>query len=375
MAKYTNSNSWGTEPAWDHLPKDSQDPAVQSQWCKSIQWYHHMTDPSQHKEWVLEWMVEHNFTKLKIGAVRRLHKVSLVADELKSLPVGVNTGVLARLDMLGAPLLPKQTEDLKSAIDYLVVKGSKMSEVDPAATLVPSVRENTKEQIRDMIGDLEGAYDTIIRGQTISFTPEEYIKTKGVKPMLARAIAEWFQKYLDEVKCVLDKNCDEQLVEGYAGYSKKNLVTLMNWLNTLIATLSATKSTVVRKKSKRRKSAIDIVKKVSWKKEDTNLGILSVHPSKAVGAERVVLYNSKTKTVSLLEATNADGLDIKGTTFLNYNDKTSFCKIVRNPKPFLEGLKKAGGIRAIKNSLDTLKTTQKSVTGRMNSETLIFIVL
>ena len=26
---------------------------------------------------------------------------------------------------------------------------------------------------------------------------------------------------------------------------------------------------------------------------------------------------------------------------MNYNDKTSFCKIVRNPKPFLEGLKKA----------------------------------
>jgi len=55
--------------------------------------------------------------------------------------------------------------------------------------------------------------------------------------------------------------------------------------------------------------------------------------------------------------------------------ESPFISIVRNPKPFLEGLKKAGGIRAIKNSLDTLKTTQKPVTGRMNSETLIFIVL
>jgi hypothetical protein len=112
---------------------------------------------------------------------------------------------------------------------------------------------------------------------------------------------------------------------------------------------------------------------MKWKKQDTELGVESIHPSRIIGASKVVLFNAKTRVVTLLEAENADGLDVKGTTVVAFDPKGSKCKKVRKPKDFIKGTKD-GGIRAFKNAFDALKTDEKEGKGRTNEDTIILTV-
>ena len=55
---------------------------------------------------------------------------------------------------------------------------------------------------------------------------------------------------------------------------------------------------------------------------------------------------------------------------MNYNTETSIQKILRNPLEVLERIH-TGGIQAFKNTLETVKSTDAKLTGRLNNETVL----
>jgi hypothetical protein len=158
-------------------------------------------------------------------------------------------------------------------------------------------------------------------------------------------------------------------------FKKGTIRRYQEWLESVVTAFRGVKKvkTFSVRKPKRRTSPIDRVTKMKWKKSDTELGIESVHPSRIVGASKVVLFDTKKRDIVLLEADSADGLDVQGTTIKGFA-VDSKSKKVRKPKVFLQSIKGDIGIRAFKTAFDGLKTEEKTAIGRTNSEMVILTV-
>jgi hypothetical protein len=375
MANKIEQQYWGSEPPWDHLPRDPKDPKIATQYCRAVQWYHNMSDTDDHKKWVIEWMSDNKYKADALAAVKKLADVSLYPGDNADLPLGIITGPIARMLTLGAPLMPQQVDSFRKAILTLIEKGKKQKDA-PAGAPAParaSVRDYVKDQVRELIEEIELVYDSILLGKPVKWECSDFIKSRQVKPMQAHMIADWFDHSLQDIKAVIGGSADDQLKEGYSVYTKSQLKKCMAWLTHVVDTCREMKRPTPIRRVRRRKSPIDRVKSMKWKKSDTDLGVESIHPSRMIGASKVVLFNTKTRVVTLLEAENADGLDVKGTSVVSFDSKGCKCKKVRKPKEFIKAIKD-GGIRAFKNAFDALKTDEKIGKGRTNEDTIILTV-
>jgi hypothetical protein len=68
-----------------------------------------------------------------------------------------------------------------------------------------------------------------------------------------------------------------------------------------------------------------------------------------------------------------DGFTIKGTTLLGYDETSSKTKKLRDPKSVLSRM--IGGVRAINNAWETVKTKETTPNGRFNEHTVIVQVI
>lgn len=374
MSKKIEQQYWGDEPPWDHLPKNPEDVRVATQYCRAVQWYHNMADEADYKKWVMEWMNKNKYSAASIGFVKRLSDVNIYPDEVEGLRSGMIVGPIARMLTLGAPLQPEQTANLKKCVTHLIAKG-KATKEEAVVSGRPSVQDHIREQVRELIEDMELLSDKILSGEKIEWKPEEYIKERGVKPMQSAMIADWFERQTQDINQVLSGKADEQLKEGYSFFKKPVLKRYQEWLTSLVDAFRQVKRAAPPiRRAKRRKPPIERVKRMRWLKEHTEFGITSQHPSRLIGASKAVLFNVKTRVLTLLEADTVDGLDVDGTSVKGFDLKNSKCKKVRKPKEFLSSIKGDIGIRAFKNAFDGLKTDEKEATGRTNDETVILII-
>jgi hypothetical protein len=374
MSKKIEQQYWGEEPPWDDLPKNPEDVRVATRYCRAIQWYHNMADEADYKKWVMEWMTKNKYSAANIAFVKKLSDVSIYPDEVEGLRLGMTVGPIARMLTLGAPLYPQQIADLKKCVAHLISKGKQVRE-ELASSGRPSVRDHVREQVRDMIEEMELVVDKILAGEKVIWKPEEFIKDHNIKPMQSTMIAEWFGKQTSDIDSILEGTADEQLKEGYSLFKKPVLRRYQEWLKSVLDAFRQVKRAAPPiRRVKRRKPPLERVKRMRWKKEDPDLGITSIHPSRIIGASKVVLFNIKARVVTLLEAETVDGLDVDGTSVRGFDPKSSKSKKVRKPKEFLKDTKGDIGIRAFKNAFDALKTEEHEASGRTNEETIILIV-
>ena len=131
------------------------------------------------------------------------------------------------------------------------------------------------------------------------------------------------------------------------------------------------------RKPRRKKSRTpgQIIKKLQYCEKSDEYGISSIDPRKIVGAGKLIVFNTKYKKLIIFEASPlVDGLSVKGTTIVGFDDKKSREKTVRKPKEILKDCA-SGGIRLINNRYNTLKTKEKVPTGRMNENCVLLQVL
>jgi type III restriction enzyme len=117
---------------------------------------------------------------------------------------------------------------------------------------------------------------------------------------------------------------------------------------------------------------VDMCKKVKYQQEDKTLGIKSLSPTKIIGAEKVLLYNTQSAKATIIEANSSHGLSIKGSTIIDFDSSISksYTKKIRKPAEFMKEIKDKG-IRAVKSSLDSIKTSSYECSGRINEDTII----
>jgi hypothetical protein len=170
---------------------------------------------------------------------------------------------------------------------------------------------------------------------------------------------------------------DLQLKEAYAHLSKKQLKERIMFFNTLIE--DAERYGQVNKKTRapRKPRPVSMEKKLKnlkYQKEDKIFKIASINPEKIIGAQELWTFNTKYKILTVFRALDRSGLQVKGTTIIGYDEKTSQSKgCGRKPEPIIDKVQNGGKI-VLRKIMDELKT-DKALQHRVNENTILLRVI
>jgi hypothetical protein len=130
------------------------------------------------------------------------------------------------------------------------------------------------------------------------------------------------------------------------------------------------------------KSADKIVAKVKYKVKDEKYQLVSVNPIDIVGANELWVFNTKTRKLGKYVAINQDpkgmqregtGLSVKGTTIIGFNEDESIQRTLRKPEEQLKEFKACGKVK-LRKFMDTVKTIETKMNGRINADTILLKV-
>lgn len=205
---------------------------------------------------------------------------------------------------------------------------------------------------------------------------QDVLRKRETKSVQAFKVAEHLRNEAAAIQEVLSSK-DDQITEAYSIYPKKVLKEYAAWLGQMSDDCIEFAKGVKKQRKPRRKkikTPAEQVKRIKYQVEDPTWGIRSINPTKIIGADKLVVFNTKYKTLMIYEAADKSGLGIKGTTLINWDDKKSKCKRLRKPKDLLK-IASTEGIRAIKNAYNAVRCKEKTPNGRINGSIVILQAL
>lgn len=328
----------------------------------ALVWYTENTDEKKR----LKYAIEH-FAKL--GKKNEVIALNRATDfEVRQI------GILCRLLSNGNTLSDEHMALLESRVAVLVAKYKVIKEVKKetkVTTNVISIQERMEEKARDLAGEIEGAIDDFVisKGKN-TFSAKNYLLSQSVSAPIAKRIGDMFVKQYNELADAINQE-DEQLVEGYSNFSKRELKAFHKFVGEIIDDCHQMVQTAKAGRAPRKRKPqppSKIVSKMKYMKEFTELSLKSVKPETIVGSTEVWIYNTKYRKVTVYKADNGL-LSVKGTTILGFSLKDSQTMMLRKPEEFFKGL--ALGKRALNSAMKKLTTKPSTPNGRVNEECII----
>lgn len=371
----------------DHSPKwDGVETMTADEFAKAFRvamtWYRLESSGKELKPRVIDWMARNDYTKAQIQSFKK------TKDNRCSPTVGAIAASLLK-GMPGQRADWNEGRDtvawLKDAIAKIINEGkddideddAKAVEVAKPAVYVPTIQERLRDAASQMTEELDAAIDEWILHPD-AFDPKAFktvslLRGKGVKPAHARLVKGFYESMLAEIEEVQVKGCDEQLAEAYQHVSKKNIKKLHDFL---IGIMSACDQIIGEAKlnkaprAKKIKPAEELVKKIKFKATDDRYGIASIPAAQIVGAQQVVVFNTKTRKLGIYTSKTSEGLAVKGTSIVNFTDK-SVQKTLRKPETQIKEFKDLNTARRAQTWLDSIKAVGTVMNGRINAEVMI----
>ena len=273
-----------------------------------------------------------------------------------------------------------------------VVEEKKAEEKAKKNVYVPSIQERIRDQASETCYAIEEWLDGFITDPK-NFNPKgfEFVKHFAkykVSQAHARKIKGFYAGELEEAYLIqklptpgeinrckdeFKKDQMQQLREGYSHLTKSDAKKYLEALELLHGAcdvvIDAAKAT--RKPRKKIPPSKDkLVSKVKYCERDDKLQLVSVNPVDMLDSTEIWVYNIKTRKLGKYVAAEHATIQIKGTTLLHYDEKTSIQKTLRKPADTLKEFKKAGKV-ALRKFMDDIKTTDIKLNGRLNSDTII----
>lgn len=347
VKEYEKSLSGG-EPVW----KNGNESLV-----RALNWYNYHSDTKESKKFTLSYLKE---IKADQKDIQILEKIS--DDYFK------NLGFVCRMKLRGAPLSEKNEKWIKEFIHKLKSKTSPVIE-DKVPTI--SIQDRLNEKIKGYIGEIEGAIDDCLFVKDFTlFEPYEMMQSLHMKAAHANGVIKFFEKRKLEISLIPK---DKELLEGYCNFSKTEIKEYQKLLDKIISDAQklAHNSKVTRSPRKKKPKPVDkVVAKLQFKKDDNGYKIVSINPVDIVGCTQLWVFNTKTRKLGVYNSTDSGGLNVKGTTIVNFNETTSIQKTVRKPEVTLPEVIKSGKV-AIKKLLPAINAVEQALTGRINSDIIL----
>jgi DNA-directed RNA polymerase beta' subunit len=350
----------------------------------ALKYYRLESSGKELKPKVIDWMGRNGYNKNDIQAFKQtadsrcgLTMGAIAACLIKGMPEahpGFNKG------RNSADWLRKEIADVTAQGKNDEVAEEKETKVIKTPAQVYNIQDRIREQAGQMTEEIDVAIDNWIIDAE-AFDPKAFkmvslLRGKGAKAAQARYIKSFYQRGMDELHELAGGNADEQLREGYKHVARKNVKKLIEFYESIMAACEQiTQEAKVLKKprAKKAKPAEDLVKKLKFKAIDDKLGVVSVPAAGLIGAQGAVVYNSKTRKIGVYISKTSAGLNVKGTSIIDFTEK-SFQKTLRKPDVQLKEFKEQNTQKRIETWFQKIKATETMLNGRMNADIMILKV-
>lgn len=241
---------------------------------------------------------------------------------------------------------------------------------------------NIQEKIRELAGqmseDIDNTVDSFIQNPN-TFDPTSIkiinlLRGKNVKAVHARHIKNFYEKPFNELLELASGNADDQLKEAYRHHPRKNVRKLIEFYQNLYKACDQLieEAKVTRKpRTKKAKSAEELVKNFKYCLKDDKLSIVSMNPVNLINAQLAVVYNIKTRKLGMYKSISVNGFEVKKSSLVGFTDK-SCQKTLRNPTLQLKELKEQNTQKKVESWFDkNLRTIDTKLTGKFNEDVII----
>ena len=362
--KFADEKYLGQEP-------DLRGDVTNAQIIAAYNWYNYFYDSDQAKVWVLDYLKE--FYKTEKELIKNANRIN--ANLCRT------SGWNCRILVLGGNLPSDIQERNIARIRDLAAASSKSndSHAEEAAQEevkpVISIQERVNNRANDLIADLETELDKFYTDGT-TFKASDWFQHNDVKPQIAQRIADYYKPLYSEVFDALQGK-DAQLKEAYSSWKKPRLKAYVEFVKSIISA-AETRAVIVKAirkpRKKKEKSPVQLVSTLKYKEKDETLNVTSVDPKQIIGCNQLWVYNSKYRTMAVYNAMGPAGLNIKGSTVIGFDEKTSIVKKLRKPTEQVNKLI-GGGKIVLRKFMDEIKCKPKEATGRINNETVLVRII
>jgi hypothetical protein len=332
---------------------------------KAYNWYNYFYSSEEAKNFTLGYLKQIKYNK---DTLKRLSQ----AENWRFNSVGWNCRILFNKGHLPEEIKTRMWERIEEiAKGVNLVAEDNEKPVEPVKPVI-SIQERIANKASELIGDIEFELDKFYINNKDVFEAKKWFQGKGIKPQVASHIADYYKPLYSEVFDAIQGK-DAQLNEAYAKWKKTTLKAYLEILREIIA--QADMQIVVAKatrkpRKKKEKPAVDIVKKLNFKPSDDELKITSIKPTEILGCNQLWVFNTKYRTLTVYNAMGPAGLNVKGTSLIGFDEKTSITKKLRKPGEQLKSLMDAGKIN-LRKFMDNIKCVPKAATGRINTDTVL----
>ena len=349
---------------------------------KAMDYYRLESDIKTYKPAVAKWMESVGCTKADITAFKKV-KDSRVGTTMGAVACCLNRGMTPqRADFNNG----RDTAAwLRAEIVKVIAEGK--NDIDPdeikeVKTLVvqPSIQDRLRETAFKMTEEIEDAIEGF-QTDPDNFDPKAFkmlnlLKGKEVKAAHARVIKTLYSKDLAELEELASGQADEQLREGYAHRSRKQIKNLIAFYQEIMSAcdmLSQEAKANRKPKARKAQPKEKIVAKLKYMKTNEPLKLVSINPTDIIGAKELWIFNTKTRKLGKYIAAEYQDLGVKGTTITGFNEHTSVQKTVRKPEEKLKEFKAAGKVQ-LRKFLEDINATDTKMNGRINEDTILLKV-
>lgn len=349
----------GDEPTWG-------DSKTELPITRALSWYANQMTEKESKKFTLEYVKANKYSKEIVDSI------SSASDSLFK-----NLGFVCRIIQRGAELDKTDWINyrIKEIIDFKL-EDVVDSQVSPSTKTDRSIQDRVFDQATQYINDIEGHVDNFIKTKSFSFKCYDWLVANSIKPIYLKQIQDHYKPLIEEITLALNKE-DEQLVESYSHWTKKELNSYLNAIDSIIKDCENFSSNVKTVRKVRKKKVVTLDKKVAkvqYKKEDNEYKLASVSPMEIIGASELWVFNTKYKKLGYYKSTDDSGFGVKGTTLLDYDEQLSIQKTLRKPLEVLTEFKKAKKPE-LKKFMANIKCKESPLNGRINSDTILLKVI
>jgi hypothetical protein len=333
------------------------------EYALALNWYNAMCDNGDARQYITDYLTKRN-RKAEAKLLTKLDNC------------WVPTTVAWRCRLLDRGFeVPSEGGFLEEKLAEALARVARAEEQPSEGSLAPSkrsIQDRIRERQSEIIGDIEELLD--LDDNELSLY--DWLKGKAIPATYCQAIVDYYAPILDELIQAYEGK-DEQLKEAYRHMSRKQLKDRIMFFNKLIDDAQRYGNVTKKTRAPRKPRTISMDKKLKnlkYQKENNEFKIASINPEKIIGAQELWTFNTKYKIVTVFRAIDRGGLQVKGTSIINYDESTSLSKGTgRQAEIVLDKLQKSGKI-VLRKLMEELKT-DKPLQLRINENTVLLKVM
>jgi hypothetical protein len=356
--KFTDEKYLGSEPTVTAMSTDSD-------MGKAYNWFNYFYNSEDAKGFVITYLKSIKYDK---EIIKKLAKAKAI--ELHS--AGWNCRLLSQGSTLPDEVWEKTEQRILEATKNILCEETELEPISPVR--VVSIAERVNNKASELIGELEEQLDVFFKEGVVQFDVKKWSLEKGIKPQIAKRIADKFRPQFNEITEALEGK-DKELVEAYKGWRKPVLKIMAIFLKRIIdhmVELDSAGQAIRKPRKKKAKPASVLIAKLKYKETDGDLK--SVNPCEIIGASQLWIYNSKTRNLSVYNAVGNSGLSVRGTTITGFDAESSITKKLRKPEAVIKPLLEGGKIY-LRKVMDNISTKEAAANGRVNEDCILLRVV